>query len=261
MDRRLLPPRFGPKWHRVFANGQTPETMIPISDDNPVRLTPFMTWALILACVFVYGWEFSLGKGMDTAINILGFTPDSLLRSQSAPSELMGVPPIATIFIAMFLHASFLHLAGNMLYLWIFGNNVEDAMGHTKFTLFYFIVGVAAALTMAFMDPSSKIPMVGASGAISGVLGAYMLLYPRARVTVIIPLGIIFYPFRVSAIFVVGVWFLTQLVIAVMSDPSQPGVAWWAHVGGFVAGLALTPLLKSSAIPYFGPVLRRGPWN
>ena len=236
--------------------------MIPISDDNPVRRTPIITWTLILACVFVYGWEISLGgKGMDSALNILGFTPGALLRSQSAPSEIMGVPPIATIFIAMFLHGSILHLAGNMLYLWIFGNNIEDAMGHTRFTLFYFVCGVAAALTMAFMDPASTVPMVGASGAISGVLAAYMLLYPRARVTVILPLGIIFYPFRIAAVWVVGLWFLTQLITAALTDPNQPGVAWWAHVGGFVAGLLLTPLLKSSDVPYFGPVYRQGPWS
>jgi membrane associated rhomboid family serine protease len=236
--------------------------MIPISDDNPVRLTPFITWALILACVSVYGWEISLGaKGMDTALNILGFVPDALLKPQAAPSQMMGVSPYATIFIAMFLHGSILHLAGNMLYLWIFGNNIEDAMGHTRFTLFYFVSGVAAAFTMAFMDPSSKIPMIGASGAISGVLGAYMLLYPRARVTVIVPLGIIFFPFRVSAVWVVGLWFAMQLLTAALTDPTQPGVAWWAHVGGFAAGLILTPFLKSSQVPYFGPVYRRGPWN
>lgn len=235
--------------------------MIPISDDNPVRRTPFITWALILACVFVYGWEISLGKSMDSAIGVLGFTPSTLLRSQSAPSEFMGVPPIATIFIAMFLHGSILHLAGNMLYLWIFGNNIEDAMGHTRFTLFYLVCGVAAALTMTFMDPTSTVPMVGASGAISGVLGAYMLLYPRARVTVVIPLGIIFYPFRIAAVWVVGLWFLTQLVTAAITDPGQPGVAWWAHVGGFLSGLVLTPLLKSSDVPYFGPITREGPWS
>ncbi len=235
--------------------------MIPISDDNPVRITPFVTWGLILACIFVYGWELSLGKSFDAAVSDLGFTPAALLSPQSAPSEAIGVSPTATIFIAMFLHGSILHLAGNMLYLWIFGNNIEDAMGHTRFILFYFVCGVAAALTMAFMDPSSQVPMVGASGAISGVLGAYMLLYPRARVTVIIPLGIIFYPFRVAAVWVVGLWFLTQLVTAAFTDPSQPGVAWWAHVGGFLAGLLLTPLLKSSSVPYFGPVYRRGPWN
>ncbi len=255
-------PLFGPKWHRVSGEPPASKNMIPISDDNPSRLTPFITWAIILACVFVYGWEVSLGaKGMDAALDILGFTPDALLKPQAAPSQIMGVPPFATIFIAMFLHGSILHIAGNMLYLWIFGNNIEDAMGHARFTLFYLVCGVAAALAMAFMDPTSKVPMIGASGAISGVLGAYMLLYPRARVTVIVPLGIIFFPFRISAVWVVGVWFVMQLVSAAVSDPTQPGVAWWAHVGGFAAGLLLTPLLKSSHVPYFGPVARRGPWN
>jgi membrane associated rhomboid family serine protease len=148
-----------------------------------------------------------------------------------------------------------------MLYLWIFGNNIEDAMGHVRFVVFYLASGVVAALTMAYMDPLSAVPMVGASGAISGVLAAYVLLYPRARVTVVIPLGIVFWPFRVSAAWVVGLWFVTQLLLAAMTDPSKPGVAWWAHVGGFIAGLALTPLFKESDVPYFGPVARRGPWN
>jgi membrane associated rhomboid family serine protease len=235
--------------------------MIPISDDNPVRHTPVMTWLLILACVFVYGWEVSLGKDMAQAVNILGFTPQTLLKPEDAPSHMMGVPPIATIFISMFLHGSILHLAGNMLYLWIFGDNIEDAMGHARFTLFYLICGAAAALTMAYMDPTSQVPMVGASGAISGVLGAYLLLYPRSRITEVIPLGIIFIPFRIPAIWVVGIWFATQLVTAALTDPGQPGVAWWAHVGGFVAGMILTPFLKSADIPFFGPVYRRGPWQ
>ncbi len=233
--------------------------MIPISDDNPVRTTPFLTWGLIALCVAVYLWEVSLGRSMDAALGILGFTPSVLFGTQTAPPALVAVPAIATIFISMFLHGGVLHLAGNMLYLWIFGNNIEDAMGHTRFILFYFVCGVAAALAMAFTDPASTVPMVGASGAISGVLGAYVLLYPRARVHVIIPLGIIFYPLWVRAVWVVGLWFVTQLAMAAFSDPSKPGVAFWAHVGGFAAGLVLTPILKSRDIPYFGP--RRGPWQ
>jgi membrane associated rhomboid family serine protease len=235
--------------------------MIPIADENPTYTTPFVTWLLILTCVFAFVWEVSLGRSFETALGTLGFIPDALLDPRNAPSEALGVPPFATIFISMFLHGSILHLGGNMLYLWIFGNNIEDAMGHARYTLFYLAAGVAAALTMAFVDPLSKVPMVGASGAISGVLGAYLLLYPRARVTVIIPLGIIPYPIRVNAVWVVGLWFATQLVYAAFSDASQPGVAWWAHVGGFIAGLILTPFLKSSNVPYFGPVLRRGPWS
>jgi membrane associated rhomboid family serine protease len=118
-----------------------------------------------------------------------------------------------------------------------------------------------AALTMAFIDSTSMVPMVGASGAISGVLGAYMLLYPRARVHVIIPLGIIFYPLWIRAVWVVGVWFAMQLVSAAFTDPTQPGTAFWAHVGGFAAGLMLTPFLKSRDVRYFGPYFGTGPWS
>jgi len=227
--------------------------MIPISDDNPVRLRPIVTWALILACVGVFAWELSLGDGADAAIYAFGFEPLTLLKGNFELAAL-------TIFTAMFIHGGFLHIGGNMLYLWIFGNNVEDAMGHARYLLFYLISGVAAALSMAWMDPASNIPMMGASGAISGVLAAYVLLYPRARVTVIVPLGIIFYPMKISATWVVGFWFLLQLLSAAFSSPDQPGVAWWAHVGGFVAGGLMTPLFKSAHMPLFGDV-RRGPWG
>ena len=235
--------------------------MIPISDDNPSRTTPVVNWLIIIACILVYVWEVRLGREMDAALDVLGFTPASLLTNHEAPSQALGIPPIATIFISMFLHGSLLHIGGNMLYLWIFGHNMEDGMGHVRYLIFYLVCGLAAAAAMAFADPRSTVPMVGASGAISGVLAAYVLLYPRARVTVIIPLGIIFWPFRIGAVWVVGLWFITQLVTAALTDPTQPGVAWWAHVGGFAAGLALTPLFKSSRVPYFGPALRRGPWG
>ena len=235
--------------------------MIPISDDNPVEHTPFVTWLLIAACVGVYAWEFSLGdKGMEAALGTLGFAPGALSDSAAAPSLALGIPAYATIFTSMFLHGGLLHLGGNMLYLWIFGNNIEEAMGHTRFTLFYFASGIGAALAMVLVDPSTTVPMVGASGAISGVLGAYMLLYPRARVHVIIPLGIIFYPLWIRAIWVVGIWFAIQLVSAALTDPTQPGTAFWAHVGGFAVGIALTPLLKSRDVRYFGPFAPRGPW-
>src|SRR6201999_1231973 len=125
-------------------------------------------------------------------------------------------------------------------------------MGHVRYLLFYLACGVVAALTMAFLDPQSQIPMVGASGAISGVLAAYMLLFPRARVTVIVPLGIIFYPLVISAIWVIGFWFVLQLISAAFTSVGQPGVAFWAHVGGFAAGLLLTPLFKSSQFRLFG---------
>jgi rhomboid family protein len=233
--------------------------MIPISDDNPTRLTPYVTWALILACVGVYIWQVQQGPDSKVFIDY-GFMPDKLMSPQFG-TDVPAVAPILTIFTSMFLHGGIWHLLGNMLYLWIFGNNIEDAMGHARFLLFYVLSGVAAAMTMAMMDPASNIPMVGASGAISGVLGAYMLLYPRARVTVLIPILIILYPFRISAVWVVGVWFAMQLWNAAVSMPNSPGVAWWAHVGGFAAGIALTPFLKSAAIPFFGPRPTRGPWG
>ena len=236
--------------------------MIPISDDNPVEHTPFINWLLIGLCVAAFGWEFSLGeKGMDAALGVLGFTPAAYSGDISAPSEVLGLPAYATIFTSMFLHGGFLHLIGNMLYLWIFGNNIEEAMGHTRYALFYLVCGVLAALTMDVIDPHSQVPMIGASGAISGVLGAYMLLYPRARVHVIIPLGIIFYPLWIRAVWVVGIWFAMQLASAAFTDPSQPGTAFWAHVGGFAAGLILTPFLKSHDVRFFGPFAPRGPWS
>jgi membrane associated rhomboid family serine protease len=251
-----------PNRHNFGGKTQLPAAfMIPISDDNPTRITPVVTWAIIALCALVYLWERSLGHDMDSAIFVLGFMPATLFGHHgTSPFGFVSLSPLATIFTSMFMHAGILHIAGNMLFLWIFGNNVEDAMGHGRFLLFYLACGIAAALALAFVDPGSRLPMVGASGAISGVLAAYVLLFPRARVTVIVPLLIIFFPFVVSAFWVVTFWFLMQLVSAAASDPNQPGVAWWAHVGGFAAGLVLTPFLKSRSFPLFGRV-RRGPWS
>ena len=234
--------------------------MIPISDDNPARLRPVVTWGIILACALAFVWEISLGNEMDAALLVFGFTPASFF-SNYQHADVGEVAPALTIFTSMFLHGSILHIAGNMLYLWIFGNNVEDAMGHARYLVFYFVSGVAAAMTLGLMDPSAQVPLVGASGAISGVLAAYVLLFPRARVTVIVPLGFIFLPFRITAIWVVGFWFILQLLMAAATKADQPGVAWWAHVGGFATGAVLTPFFKSSDFPLFGSVRRRGPWG
>lgn len=234
--------------------------MIPISDENPVRITPFVTWGLIAACVAAYAWQSQYsGDAWGDIVLKYGFTPSSLMSPQIEATGTPAVPAVVSIFTAMFLHGSWWHLGGNMLYLWIFGNNIEEAMGHFRFLLFYLVCGVAAALTMGFMDPLSTHPMVGASGAISGALGAYMLLYPRARVTVLIPLLIVLYPFRINAVWVVGAWFAMQLLA--LTGPDTSGIAWWAHVGGFAAGIALTPFLKSANVPFFGPKPPRGPWS
>jgi membrane associated rhomboid family serine protease len=215
--------------------------------------------SLIGLCVLAYLWELSLGGKSDLALSLLGLTPDRLLHVAAVPG--LGWPAWTTLLTSMFLHASILHIFGNMLYLGIFGNNIEDAMGHARFALFYLACGIVAGMTMVLMDPASRTPIVGASGAISGVLGSYMLLYPRSRVHVIVPLIVIFYPFWVRAVWVIGVWFALQLATAALTPPTEPGVAWWAHVGGFAAGLLFTPLLKARDVPYFGPRNPRGPWS
>lgn len=227
--------------------------MIPISDDNPAKSRPVVTIVLIVTCIAIFLWELSLGEAFDSAVMLLGLTPSLFAHPET---QLFGVPAWLTIVTSMFLHAGWLHIGGNMLYLWIFGNNIEDAMGHGKFTLFYFVCGIVAGLTMILVDSNSHAPVVGASGAISGVLAAYMLLYPRARVRV----WLFFYVVWIRAVWVVGVWFALQLLNAAATPASEPGTAWWAHVGGFAAGLMLTPVLKSRLVPYFGPVDPRGPW-
>ncbi|MGQ0740941.1 MAG: rhomboid family intramembrane serine protease [Alphaproteobacteria bacterium] len=234
--------------------------MIPISDDNPTRIVPFLTWGIMALCIAVFLWQVSQGAaGGERAAYTYGFVPALLLGDARLNPALEAPAPVLTLFTSMFMHGSWLHLAGNMLYLWIFGNNVEDVMGHIRFLIFYLLCGVAAALTHGYANPDSTIPMVGASGAISGVLASYVLVHPGARVTVILPLGVLLYPMKIAAVFVVGFWFLIQLVSAAMTDPGRPGVAFLAHVGGFVAGLILTPFFKYADVPLFGR--RRGPWG
>jgi membrane associated rhomboid family serine protease len=233
--------------------------MIPISDDNPTQLKPIVTWALIGSCVAVFFWQLSFSEsGEEELVFALGFVPKNLF-DHAVTASLFGISwPWFTLITSMFLHGGFLHLGGNMLYLWIFGNNVEDAMGHWRFLAFYLVCGIVAALSEGLVDPHSSLPMLGASGAISGVLAAYVLIYPRTRIRVIIPLGILLYPTKISAFYVVGFWFLLQLFNVVGSTQGGPGTAWWAHLGGFVAGILLTPLLSN--FPLFGRYTR-GPWD
>jgi len=217
--------------------------MIPLHDDNPTELAPALTVGLIATCVMVFLWQSSLGEEAGVqAIYSFGLIPAVLFDHVALPEALAKVPATTTVFTSMFMHGGWMHLGGNMLYLWIFGNNIEDRLGHGRFMLFYLLCGIAAALAQALPDTSSQIPMVGASGAISGVLGAYLLLYPKARVLVLIPLGIIFYTLRLPALAVLGFWFVLQLVSSLAVAPGQGGVAFGAHIGGFVAGMALLPL-------------------
>jgi len=214
--------------------------VIPLYDDNPTERPPIVTVSLIVACVLVFLWEISGGaQAMQAKIYALGMIPAVVFGHARLADALAWVPPAATVFTSMFLHGGWMHLIGNMLYLWIFGNNVEDAMGHRRFLLFYLLCGVAAAGAQAAMDPQSEIPMVGASGAISGVLGAYLLLYPQARVLVLIPLGWFTRIVPLPAAIVLGFWFVFQLLNALLAPAGQGGVAFMAHIGGFIAGMVL----------------------
>ncbi|MCC7121463.1 MAG: rhomboid family intramembrane serine protease [Gammaproteobacteria bacterium] len=219
--------------------------MIPVHDDNPVTVTPVVTWALIAGCVAVFVWQLGLGdRGNQLAAFRYGVVPAVLLGEAALPPEVAVVPASLTVLTSMFLHGGFLHLAGNMLYLWIFGNNVEDALGHGRYLAFYALSGLAAALAQALHVPDSTIPMIGASGAISGVLAAYLLYYPHARVTVLVPLGFVLYTVRWPAVMVLGLWFVMQVGSSLLARPDQPGVAWLAHIGGFAAGLLLAVVLR-----------------
>ena len=236
---------------------------LPISDDNPIRIVPLVTWLLLAVNVVVFVWQVSLtGDGFEAAVLALGMTPAVLFGYAELPSWLETVPAWATPFTSMFMHGGWAHLGGNMLYLWIFANNVEESMGHGRFIVFYLITGVAAAFGQALADPISTIPMVGASGAISGMLGAYLMLHPRAHVRVLVYLFPVFLRIvPVPALIVLGLWFLMQIGSAVLSSDAEGGVAFWAHSAGFAAGMVLVPLFKHRWVPLFAGARRRGPWG
>ena len=223
--------------------------MFPLCDENPHAGRSYVNWAIIALCALVYLWQASLSAqdGYEATF-VFGMIPAVVLGGMRLPADIAVVDPWVTLFTSMFMHGGIMHLAGNMLYLWIFGDNVEVVLGRLRFVLFYLLCGVAAALTQALLDPGSKIPMIGASGAISGVLGAYFLLFPRASVRVLMfPFGLV----AVPALIVLGLWFLFQLFDGLRGPSGEGGVAFWAHVGGFIAGLALLPLLKPGHVPYF----------
>jgi membrane associated rhomboid family serine protease len=244
--------------------------MFPISDDNPRLGTPYVTWSIIAVCVLVFFWQISLGdyKGQ-AAILQFGMIPARLFGEAELDSALVAVPAWSTVFTSMFMHGGWLHLGFNMLFLWIFGDNVEDSMGHGRYLVFYLLCGVAAALAQALVNPGSTIPMVGASGAISGVLGAYLLLHPHATVRTVIFLGVFATMMHLPALIVLGLWFLLQLASAAFSNSGEPGVAFWAHIGGFVAGMALVPVFKKRDVTLFQPARyrafqierKRRPWG
>ncbi len=215
--------------------------MIPIGDSTRRLTTPYVNVGIIIVCVLVFLYELSLSTiEVGRFFQDWGVVPVQLVDWLESPSV---VEEPSTVVTSMFIHGGWLHLIGNMLFLWVFGDNVEDAMGHGRYLLFYLLAGVGAVALQVFVDPDSGIPMVGASGAIAGVLGAYLVLYPRARVSVIIPwlwfLGVFPIPAAVLIVF----WFLLQLLngVAALGAASSvaQGIAFWAHVGGFIAGVVL----------------------
>lgn len=209
--------------------------MIPLRDELPSKGVPYMTIALIVVNVVVFLYQVSLGiTGNKVLISALGAVPAHV--TGLAP-EISPYPASLTILTYMFLHGGFFHIAMNMLFLWIFGDNVEDAMGRGRFLIFYLLSGFAAAMGHVLLNPSSMTPMVGASGAISGVLGAYMILFPRSRIVTLIFFVIIIEIVRIPALFFLAFWFMLQFFYGTMSLGSTGGgVAWFAHVGGFIAG-------------------------
>jgi membrane associated rhomboid family serine protease len=227
---------------------------IPISDDNTLRSIRFqwVTAALIAANILVFALE-ALGEGAGVQATIASFAliPSELFQVQvfggSAPPEGgLQVPEWITLISYQFLHGGFLHLLSNMLFLWVFGDNVEDALGHLKFLVFYLLCGIAGGLAHAAFMPASPYPLIGASGSVAGVIAAYLMLHPRVRVWV---LAFRFLPLRVAAVWVLGFWALTQLVMVVIAPVD--GVAWWAHVGGMAAGAVLVLFMRRPGVPLF----------
>jgi membrane associated rhomboid family serine protease len=246
--------------------------VFPLRDDNPHFLTPIVTYALIAANVLA--WALLQGLGTEPMLSRsvceLGLTPGELLQtaaagarvavSETAVCIVTDMPSWFTPLTSMFMHGGWLHLIGNMWFLWIFGNNVEDSMGHARFVVFYLLCGLAAATVQTLANPDSIIPMVGASGAIGGVMGAYVVLYPRVHVHMLVFLGFFVTTIAVPAVFMLGYWFALQLLSGWLSSEAQGGVAFWAHVGGFVAGAALVLLFRNPRLlerhPYYG--MQRG---
>lgn len=212
--------------------------MIPLRDENPTRTTPFVLYAIIVLNIAVFLYNGSVSReGNPLSAYVL--IPRSL-HMGSHGGMATSVSPWFTIFTSMFMHANILHISGNMLYLWIFGNNIEDVLGHFKFLLFYLAAGFAAAMGQVLLAPNSAIPMIGASGAIAGVLGAYLFLYPRARVDTLLWIGIFIRVVTLPAAAVLGFWIVFQVfVMASSGTHAHGGVAYAAHVGGFFSGVAM----------------------
>ena len=235
---------------------------LPLFDNNPTLTRPLITWLIIALCMCGFIWQESLD--FNAAHNIvyqLGFVPAVFFTPASLPADMSLVPTWSTIFTSMFLHGGWMHIGANMLYLWIFGDNVEASMGRLKFVLFYFLCGGAAAMAQAALDPGSTIPMIGASGGIAGVLGAYLMLHPKAAIRCFFLILIFFRFITLPAWLVLGVWIGGQFVAVPQAlNETGGGVAYMAHIGGFLAGMALIPFFKYRHIAMFDRDIGIGDW-
>lgn len=215
--------------------------MIPLRDDNPYKNKPYMTWFIILASIGIFIFQMSLPyQELEELVLRYGFVPSDLSKiiTQGDFSLLGSVA--ASVFACMFLHGSWAHLLGNMWSLWLFGDNVEDKIGRLNFLFFYILSGFAATLVHYFANTSSDLPVIGASGAIAGVMGAYVLMFPLARIVTLVPIIWVPFFFRIPAVIFIGIWFFLQVLLGVSEltmTQAAGGVAWWAHIGGFIFGL------------------------
>ena len=225
----------------------------PYGDDNPHTTRPFVNYALIAICVLVFLWEVSTGeKGQQAITYIFGLIPAHLFGNAMPDPGLPAIAPWMTIFTSMFLHGGWMHLIGNMVYLWIFGDNIEHSLGHVRYLVFYLVCGIAAAFAQSISAPTSVVPMVGASGAISGILGAYLVLHPRANIKVFVFM-IIITTINLPAFIVLGGWFVMQLLSSAQANAGEAGVAFLAHIGGFVAGAVLIFFFRRRSVQVFQP--------
>jgi len=215
--------------------------MIPLRDTTKSRTFPFVNYGFMAVCGIVFMYELTLGPALRAFVDTYGIIPEQV--SSTLFTGRLSQHAIITLFTSPFIHGGWFHLLGNMLYLYIFGDNVEDRLGHAAYVLFYLLCGIGSGLAQVYFDQHSAMPLIGASGAIAGVLGAYFFLYPRARVLTLIPLFIFFPVVELSALFFLGIWFLMQFIQGSLSAGSDGGgVAWWAHAGGFVVGATLLPI-------------------
>jgi membrane associated rhomboid family serine protease len=237
-----------------MQSGKTQNTgktaVVPLYDDNPTRITPWVTYALIIINILVFLYALMLSaEQLEQFFQTFGVVPKQLTASfqQGSPAQIAGES--LTLVSSQFLHGGFLHLGGNMLFLWVFGNNIEEKLGRISYLFFYLVCGVLAALAQWGVAMQSSIPVVGASGAIAGVLGAYVLWFPKAHILTLVPIGFFLTTLRIPALFFLGFWFFQQFLygfvsLQVTTAAETGGVAYWAHAGGFLVGLALGPPLR-----------------